>query len=376
MPNHVRHDKDEFRELYDSAPCGFLSTNSVGLITRMNQTFLELIGYDAEEVIAQKTLQDLLTIGGKLYYETHYRPLLVHQKEAREISFYLKAKDGTRIPVLVNTKSIINESGEEVFISTILDTSHRKSYEKELLVAKEQAERLTAELGQANEELKRFAHVVTHDIKTPISNIVMMFEFLEQNFSMFNEEQIRDYMGRIKDASFRLSDMVSRILAYYTNSDLSKVEPDDLEMEGLFKKILDICDPEGLIHSTLTGGCKKMRTYSVVVELILLNLIVNALKYNDKEVVEIELNVEENEGYYLLNVKDNGQGIRKEHLNTIFEPLKTLGVKDRFQQQGTGLGLSYVKKMVNKLGGKIGVESELGVGSTFSFTIKKLPADL
>ena len=112
MPYKPHHDKDEFRELYDSAPCGFFSTNSVGLITRMNQTFLDLIGYDAEEIVAQKTLQDLLTVGGKLYYETHYRPLLVHEKEAREISFYLKTKSNERIPVLVNTKAIVKSSGE------------------------------------------------------------------------------------------------------------------------------------------------------------------------------------------------------------------------------------------------------------------------
>ena len=372
MPYKPHLDKDEFRELYDSAPCGFLSTNSVGLITRMNQTFLDLIGYDAEEIVAQKTLQDLLTVGGKLYYETHYRPLLVHEKEAREISFYLKAKDKTRIPVLVNTKAIVKSSGEEVFISTILDNSHRKQYEKELLVAKQRADQLTIDYSEANEELKRFAHAVTHDIKTPISNIVMMFEFLEQNFSTFTEDGIRTYLARIKDASFRLSDMVSRILAYYTNSDLNTAELDDIELSTLFAKILSICDPEGTIKPELLGDCKEMTSYSVVIELILLNLIVNALKYNDKETVRIELTVTESAEFYHLSVKDNGKGIKKEHLSSIFEPLKTLGVTDRFNQKGTGLGLSYVQRMVTKLGGEISVASELGVGSTFSFTVGKV----
>ena len=372
MPYKPHHDKDEFRELYDSAPCGFLSTNPVGLITRMNQTFLDLIGYDAEEVVAQKTLQDLLTVGGKLYYETHYRPLLVHEKEAREISFYLITKNNRRIPVLVNTKAIVKSSGEEVYISTIVDNSHRKQYEKELLVAKQRADQLTIDYSKANEELKHLAHAVTHDIKTPMSNILMMFEFFEQNFSTFTEDGIRAYLSRIKDASFRLSDMVTRILSYYTNSDLNTTEIDVIELPTLFAKILSICDPEGTIEPQLLGKCKEMRSYSVVIELILLNLIVNALKYNDKETVRIELTVTESAEFYHLSVKDNGKGIKKEHLSSIFEPLKTLGVTDRFNQKGTGLGLSYVQRMVTKLGGEISVASELGVGSTFSFTVGKV----
>lgn len=372
MPYKPHHDKDEFRELYDSAPCGFLSTNPVGLITRMNQTFLDLIGYDAEEVVAQKTLQDLLTVGGKLYYETHYRPLLVHEKEAREISFYLITKNNRRIPVLVNTKAIVKSSGEEVYISTIVDNSHRKQYEKELLVAKQRADQLTIDYSKANEELKHLAHAVTHDIKTPMSNILMMFEFFEQNFSTFTEDGIRAYLSRIKDASFRLSDMVTRILSYYTNSDLNTTEIDVIELPTLFAKILSICDPEGTIEPQLLGKCKEMRSYSVVIELILLNLIVNALKYNDKETVRIELTVTESAEFYHLSVKDNGKGIKKEHLSSIFEPLKTLGVTDRFNQKGTGLGLSYVKRMVTKLGGEISVASELGVGSTFSFSVGKV----
>ena len=121
----------------------------------------------------------------------------------------------------------------------------------------------------------------------------MMFEFFEQNFLTFTEDGIRTYLSRIKDASFRLSDMVTRILSYYTNSDLNTTEIDVIELPTLFAKILSICDPEGTIEPQLLGKCKEMRSYSVVIELILLNLIVNALKYNDKETVRIELTVTE-----------------------------------------------------------------------------------
>lgn len=361
-----------FKTLYDEAPCGFLSTDRNGLILRVNQYFLNLTGFDNEELVRKQTLQDLLTVGGKLYYETHYRPLLTHSGEAREISFYLKAKSGERIPILINTKSRKLFDGSIEYISTILDTSQRKSYEKELLIAKQQAEQLTAKLSESNDELKRFAHVVTHDIKTPISNIVLMFEFLEANFTVFTDEKKLEYLSKIKAASFRLSDMVTRILSYYTNSDLSKMQPDLIVIKDLYQKILEVCDPEQHIQATLNNKSISIKTYGVVLELILLNLIVNALKYNDKEIVKIRLSQDEDDRFYYFNVTDNGQGISNEHINTIFEPLKTLGKKDRFNQKGTGLGLSYVKKMVTKLRGSISVTSDVGVGSTFSFSIAKM----
>lgn len=104
---------------------------------------------------------------------------------------------------------------------------------------------------------------------------------------------------------------------------------------------------------------------------ILMNLISNAIRYNDKEVVTIGIDVKDDGGYYWITVSDNGKGIQAEKIATIFHLFETSGTEDRFGKKGTGIGLSTVKKVVNKLGGEISASSEIGVGTTFSFTIKK-----
>ena len=107
------------------------------------------------------------------------------------------------------------------------------------------------------------------------------------------------------------------------------------------------------------------------IEQILINLIANSNKYCDKEIAEIEIEVKENETQYEIAVKDNGPGIIKEYQEKIFNIFETFSDKDKFGDSGNGIGLATVKKIVESLGGQIQVESEIGKGAIFSFTISK-----
>jgi PAS domain S-box-containing protein len=149
----LSQEKDEFyskqlvsKELesdifYKHFPCGYFSTSANGIITKINDTLLVWLGYAKEDIIAKVTWQSLLSVGGKIYFETHYSPLLQLQGFVQEISFEMVKKDKTRLPILINTKQIRDENGNvQMNYSTVFDVSHRKSYEKELLIAKRTAE--------------------------------------------------------------------------------------------------------------------------------------------------------------------------------------------------------------------------------------------
>lgn len=133
--------EDSAEELYESAPCGYLSTLMDGTIAKINNTLLGWLGLDREKVVGRKRFTDLLTVGGKLYHETHFAPLLRMQGEISGIALEVKRSDGSRIPVLVSSVVKHGSTGEPLLIrTTVFDASDRRAYEQELLRRQKTAE--------------------------------------------------------------------------------------------------------------------------------------------------------------------------------------------------------------------------------------------
>jgi sigma-B regulation protein RsbU (phosphoserine phosphatase) len=132
---------DDAEQLYDRAPCGYLSTAPDGTILKANQTFLTLTGYDRGQLIAQVRFVQLLSAGGRIYHETHYVPMLSMQGEAHEIALDIVCADGSRLPVLVNSVLERDAHGAPSIVRTaVFDARLRREYERELLRAKQRAE--------------------------------------------------------------------------------------------------------------------------------------------------------------------------------------------------------------------------------------------
>ena len=130
--------EESAEDLYENAPCGYLSTAPDGTIVRVNATFLRWTGHRREELVGVKRFQDLLTVGGRIYHETHYAPLLRMQDHVREIAVDIVAADGRRLPVLVNSVLLRDAGGEPAGVrTTVFDATERQSYERELLVARD-----------------------------------------------------------------------------------------------------------------------------------------------------------------------------------------------------------------------------------------------
>ncbi len=145
--------EDSAEDLYESAPCGYLSTMMDGTIAKINTTLLNWLGLEREAVVGRKRFTDLLTIGGKLYHETHFAPLLRMQGELRGIALDLKRQGGGRLPVLVSAVVKYGTQGEPLLIRvTVFDASDRRSYETELLRRRKEAERAHAEADEARRQ--------------------------------------------------------------------------------------------------------------------------------------------------------------------------------------------------------------------------------
>jgi sigma-B regulation protein RsbU (phosphoserine phosphatase) len=132
---------DDAEKLYESAPCGYLTTTPDGAIVKVNQTFLTLTGYQRDDLVGRRRFADILSAGGRIYHETHYAPMLSMQGSVREIALDIVRSDGVRLPVLVNSVLERSADGLPVVVRTaIFDATDRREYERELLRAKQRAE--------------------------------------------------------------------------------------------------------------------------------------------------------------------------------------------------------------------------------------------
>ncbi|MGW0606811.1 PP2C family protein-serine/threonine phosphatase [Streptomyces sp. NPDC002640] len=155
-PCPVEEPGDDAEELYDSAPCGYLSTRMDGTIVRINSTLLRWLGAERSDTVGRTRFADLLTAGGKLYHETHFAPLLRMHGQLGGIALELKTADGSRLPVLVSSTVKYGEDGEPRLIrTTVFEASDRRRYEEELLRQRKEADRARARAEEARLDAER-----------------------------------------------------------------------------------------------------------------------------------------------------------------------------------------------------------------------------
>ncbi|WP_328315762.1 PP2C family protein-serine/threonine phosphatase [Streptomyces sp. NBC_00388] len=148
--------EDSAEDLYEHAPCGFLSTLLDGRIAKINTTLLGWLGYERDDLVGRRTFSDLLTVGGRLYHETHFAPLLNMQGEVSGIALELKAADGSRLPVLVTSTVRTGSDGQPLLIrTTVFDARDRRAYETELLRARQESDSERERLKRLNTTLQQ-----------------------------------------------------------------------------------------------------------------------------------------------------------------------------------------------------------------------------
>lgn len=232
-------------------------------------------------------------------------------------------------------------------------------------------QKLQEKLELRNKNLERFAGVVSHDLKSPLAQITSLTELLEQDIGEnLNDENLL-YLEYIKSSSDSLRGYIDGILKFYKADNLSKNDKEVIVVSTYINDIKNLFTGNRDVEITLQTTVDLMLVNKAALTQILVNLISNGVKYNDKENALIIIELNEKEGQYYFSVADNGPGIAPNFLDKIFE-LFTVGEhKDKNGNTGTGIGLATVKKMVSNLEGEIRVESSVGHGSVFHFNIKK-----
>jgi PAS domain S-box-containing protein len=275
------------------------------------------------------------------------------------------AKDGRELDVWLTVTALTDDMGKPVAVATTeRDITQRKRAEE---VFKGHAE----ELARSNRELEDFTYVVSHDLKEPLRGIDAFSTFLVEDYGDKLDEQGRKYVSVLRDSARRMSALIEDLLML---SRIGRTRPEyvTVSVEPLLEDIrqdLSFTLEQKKVDLRIQSDLPTITYQPTHLKQVFQNLISNAVKFNDKPHRVVEIACREDDGVYTFSVRDNGIGIDERYHEKIFQIFQRLGRREDYE--GTGAGLTICKKIVEAHGGKIWLESKVGEGSIFSFTIPK-----
>ncbi|MBF0382476.1 MAG: response regulator [Magnetococcales bacterium] len=360
----IKSSEAKFKGVYESSMIGIAFWQRSGTITNANDAFLKIVGYQREDLN-----------NGLLRWDKMTPPEYAHldrtgMQELRERGFcapfekeYIK-KDGLRVPILIGA-ALLNSAEEMDGVLYALDISNIKLAQQALIQAKDEAE-------NANRAKSEFLAVMSHEIRTPLNAILGMAEVIQE--TELDTEQL-SYFEVINRAGKNLLTLIEDIL------DLSQIESGRMTLERKTISISDLASGAIDIHNQKASNKGLQLSYQVDqyvpdkfqgdakrIRQILLNLLGNAVKFTDQGEVQLRVCVDDKRSL-VFSVLDTGIGIEADKSQLIFEPFSQADGSTTRRHGGVGLGLAICKRLVDTMNGRIWLESKLGFGSKFHFSI-------
>jgi PAS domain S-box-containing protein len=346
-----------------------IATDARGCIKFMNSVAEALTGWKREEALGQNAAQVFHIINEETQHPAE-SPVTRALEENRIVSLenhtLLVSKDCMTTPIDDSAAPIRDERGNVIGVVLVFrDITERKQ-------AEETVRRYTAELEARNEELDAFAHTVAHDLKGPLAHMVGFAQVLEQDYAEMPDEEQHRCLHTIAQSGRKMGSIIDELLLLSSVRQVLDIEMQSLDMADIVSEAMQrlaATIEEHQAEIILPDIWPVTLGYAPWVEEVWVNYLSNAIKYGGQPpCVELGATVE-SDGMVHAWVRDNGPGIPPHDQARLFTPFTRL---DQARADGYGLGLSIVRRIVERLGGRVAVESDMGQGSVFSFT---LPAD-
>jgi PAS domain S-box-containing protein len=364
--------EDLYSELYDELFIGYFSARADGVLLSVNSTLLKWTGRAREEFVEKMRWQDIFSIGGRMYCETHVTPLLQMQDFVKEIALDIAGKDGEKIPILLQASLSRNAAGEpEVVRGALIEATERRAYERELSLAKSRAEDLAARLGEAERELREFMDMVVHDLRNPLHSLLMSFEILKIENECENAAQKRQ---NVIAGAYQTVEQMRETLEHLQS--LNALEQGGFQifptpcnlreiMETIMAQYASHAEAKNIALRLDVPGCDmNWHTDKNLFRQIVSNFVSNAVKYSPTG-KNVFVRAQISDERVRVEVEDEGYGISAEDMTKLFGKFAKLSARPTGGESSTGLGLSIVKKTVEAMNGRVWCESELGKGATF-----------
>jgi two-component system sensor kinase FixL len=336
-------------------------------ITFCNDFLLQLLGWKREEVINRDWFDtfvppDVRERDRHIIDKSLVRGIAPNFGESE-----LLTRSGERRIILWNNTILLNPDGSSAGFAVIgEDITQRRAVEK-------RSHELMHELESTNSELKDFAYIVSHDLKAPLRGITSLAQWIYSDYQDKFDKDGKEQLDMLLNRTKRMHNLLDGILKY---SRLNNIEEQKTEfnLNEVIMEVIELLAPPDNISILIENDMPFLRLERTRIFQLFENLISNAIKYMDKPNGEIRISCKNQDDYWQFSVSDNGPGIEEKYFDKIFTIFQTLKSRDEFES--TGIGLTIVKKIVGMYGGKVWVESKIGVGSTFHFTLPSLQNDL
>ncbi|GMV09452.1 MAG: hypothetical protein AMXMBFR55_11860 [Gemmatimonadota bacterium] len=351
----LQESEARFEAILEGTPNGVVMVDADGRMVFVNHEVERLFGYGREELLGQpveRLIPERFAAG-----HPRLRRDAMHLLERREMGadrdLFARRRDGSEFPVVVGLNPV-RRNGQSYVVTSVVDISARKDAEREL--------------KRSNDELQRFAYVASHDLQEPLRTVASYVQLLERRYGDRFDADGREFMAFVVDGARRMQRMVDDLLT------LSRVGSHGVELVPVpADEVLDRAIDDLKLALEESGATVTRAPLPVVrgdarqLEQLFANLIGNALKFAGPTAPRIEVGARREGAEWVISVRDHGIGIEPQYFDRIFVIFQRLHGRDEYP--GTGIGLAICKKIVERHGGRIWVDSQPGAGSTFHFTL-------
>ncbi|MDM0056686.1 PAS domain-containing sensor histidine kinase [Variovorax fucosicus] len=365
-------------ELLDGAPCGLMQTDAKGVFLRVNKPFCLWLGYAKEELIGKRRLQDLLTMGARIFHQTHWAPLLEMQGSISELKLDVRHRDGSAVPMVLNV--VRHGQGpaltDEVAAFVARD---RDKYEEELLLARKKLEAQVAEVERLQAETRdralfaeQMIGIVSHDLRNPLSAVNTGIQLLFRHAPTDNQARVLSRMAQSVDRAHRLvSDLLDFTVARVGKG--IAINPRQVDLHEVVAQSvaeLALSFPDRTLRHETRGDGRCSVDPDRLAQLVG-NLVANAAAYGDasRDVMVTTTVLDER---IEISVHNWGPAIPPELMASLFQPM----VRGAAAATGrsVGLGLFIIMEIAKAHGGTVEVDSSDQRGTTFTAAIRARPA--
>jgi PAS domain S-box-containing protein len=327
-------------------------------ILEANDRALEAYGYSLEE-FQKMHLYELRSSESRAEFENLMEPV-INQGGAVAETIH-RRKDGATFPVESSVR-LVEMGGKKYVMDIIRDITERRKAEEEVI-------KILTNLERSNKELEQFAYVASHDLQEPLRMVSSFTQLLARRYEDKLDQDARDYIDFAVSGANRMQRLIQDLLIY-SRVTTTKNTSVPVDMNAILDEVLT--NLQVTIKESGTVVTKDhlpvvLADHTHLIQVVQ-NLIGNAIKFRDQASPRIHISAEKGNSEWIFSVRDNGMGIEPQYFERIFVIFQRLHAGDSYQ--GTGIGLTLCKRIIQGHGGRIWVESEPGKGSTFYFTLK------
>ena len=349
---------DEYKDLFENAPCGYLTIGSDGRITKVNATLAAWTGFEADKFVGRR-LHQFLNMAGRIYYETHIAPLLRMQGFFNEFALDFETAAGERLPVIANAAERRDVDGTLLFTAVVvIKATDRRRYERQLVDSRSELQKGLATERETAELREQFIAVLGHDLRNPLAAISAGARILQRSGALQEHKHLR-VLDMINTTVTRMSDLIDNVLDFARGrlgGGITLSRDACRPLEPVLEQVVDelrTASPRRVIETSFEiaepVNCDRTRIGQLVS-----NLIGNALTHGAAD-QPVRVGAKTEVGEFRLWVANAGEPIPAAAMEKLFEPFFRGDVRD--SRQGLGLGLHIASKIAQAHGGRIDVTS-------------------